>query len=69
MSKEHGVFINRDLPSTSVGGEGQPRAIRVAYSTALTNNLKGGFSWLVLEVLLDGHWFLEGILLAPIKFI
>jgi hypothetical protein len=43
------------LPSASVGGEGQP-----------SDNSKGGFLWFVLEVLLDGCWFLEQILLALI---
>lgn len=58
----HGVFSNRDLPSTSGG---QP--IAIAYSilgvcwTTLTNGLITDFSCLV-RLLLDSLWFWQGAL-------
>jgi hypothetical protein len=58
-SEVHGVFSNRDLPSSS---EGQPMATAKACNglgvswTSLSNNPKGGFSCQVLGFLLDNRW-------------
>lgn len=58
MSKVHGVFNNRYLPSTS---HVQARAVALVYkilriSWTNQNNTKENFLWLVLEYLLNDLW-------------
>lgn len=62
VSGMHGVFNNRDQASIS---RRQPRTVEIVFIFSeslgtLTNNSKAGFSYLVLDCLLDVLWCMVG---------